>query len=221
MMKKLVLIGLFASMIASVSAQVVVLGSSDADRVSKTMDVTPADTMKLKPHSVNAEVMSRNDTAVMVRWQSPISGTLGKLLGYNIYRNGAKLNTTLIPFVVHCYVDTDIAYGASYEYRVEACYDAGEPTTSDAVVLDVLSSSLAETRSMVRVFPNPTRGELVVESTTKIQAMSIYNFQGQLMKEWLGGGARQQMHLDMPNGIYFVHIKTKERTYLEKIMIEK
>lgn len=221
MMKVLVLIGFFASMVASASAQVLVLESPNADNTPLSSAMLSSDSISMKPRFVNAELMSSNDTAVMVRWQSPISTSIGKLLGYNIYRNGVQLNTALIPFVVHCYVDTDIDYGSNYEYLVEACYDDGDPTTSDVVALDVVCSSLVEAMPMVRVFPNPTRGELVVESTSKIQAMSIYNFQGQLMKEWLGGGARQQMHLDLPNGIYFVHIKTKERTYLEKIMIEK
>ena len=52
-------------------------------------------------------------------------------LGYNVYRDGIKINTTPVP--VSQYTDLGMARNTTYTYRVSAVFDEGESAQSNAV----------------------------------------------------------------------------------------
>ena len=61
-----------------------------------------------------------------------------RLLGYNVYRDGEKLNE--VPVVATTFTDTDVADG-DHLYRVSAVYDAGESVWSAPVSLTTVGIS--------------------------------------------------------------------------------
>lgn len=82
------------------------------------------------------------------------------LTGYNIYRDGVRLNAE--PLAATTYADTDVAPDKTYRYRVTALYGtAGESVGSDEVE-GALSSFLAgvEDGSSVKVFARD--GQIVI-----------------------------------------------------------
>jgi len=72
--------------------------------------------------------------AVELNWAGVNSDNL---LGYNIYRNNARLNSE--PIIDVNYSDTDVTMGFSYTYQITALYSAGEsdPTDSAVVLLEL------------------------------------------------------------------------------------
>lgn len=61
---------------------------------------------------------------------SKLNGFDGELLGYNVYRNGVKINQN--PIVDAKYIDTT-AENADHTYQVSAVYDKGESELSEAI----------------------------------------------------------------------------------------
>ena len=72
------------------------------------------------------------------------------LLGYNVYRDGTRLNTTLLSAPV--ITDTDITEGSTYDYCVTAVYNVGESMPSAPITVTYTSNGIrvltAETFSM-------------------------------------------------------------------------
>ncbi|MCP4351024.1 MAG: hypothetical protein GY795_36620 [Desulfobacterales bacterium] len=70
------------------------------------------------------EIPDFSTEQIVLTWQVP--GNTEGLQGYNIYRNGTKINTGLVTALT--YTDTDISLWASYSYTVAAVYGTGEGT---------------------------------------------------------------------------------------------
>ncbi len=57
------------------------------------------------------------------------------ILGYNVYKNGVKLNSALI--TESAYTDNSVARNATYSYRVAAVYDEGESEMSNTATATI------------------------------------------------------------------------------------
>ena len=75
-----------------------------------------------------------------------------------------------------------------------------------------------------RVFPNPTTGEFTVEALgdagNMISQISIYNLSGAKMftVDLKGERSHRCSLLDVPTGIYFIHVTTGEKTGVSKLI---
>lgn len=72
-------------------------------------------------------------TAVRLNWQAPLAGAEG-VTGYNVYRNGQKVNSQ--PITATTYIDNATATGP-YSYQVTALYGETESTASQTTEVKV------------------------------------------------------------------------------------
>lgn len=74
--------------------------------------------------------------------------------------------------------------------------------------------------SIVEVFPNPTSSFSTISTNFLIQEIDILNTQGVLIKQHLGlNTSMYDIQLDgLPNGLYFLRIKTKNESVTKKIL---
>lgn len=76
----------------------------------------------------------------------------------------------------------------------------------------------------VRVYPNPTHGEVTIETDANdVNAVVLYNFSGQMVAQfgvgdWHPGGSLVFDWSDLPAGMYVVEIKGKESVSETKLM---
>lgn len=79
----------------------------------------------------------------------------------------------------------------------------------------------------VKIYPNPVKGEIVTVEFNKreIKEISITNITGKevLLKTYTFAENKKQIQLnDIPNGIYFLKIKTTEdKIVIKKLMVSK
>jgi len=69
--------------------------------------------------------------AIRVKWVLPYGVDMTKVKGFNVYRDGEKVNDT--PLAGDHFFDTGLASGKTYSYEVTAIYDEGESEKSPAV----------------------------------------------------------------------------------------
>lgn len=82
-----------------------------------------------------------------------------------------------------------------------------------------LVGSFEELEKEVKVFPNPTNGQLYIESEKQIQAVAVFNAQGEMLIN--ENNFTEQFDINgLPKGIYFLKIKLAEEDFFWK-KIEK
>ncbi len=86
---------------------------------------------------------STNPWMLMIDDVSYIPGKLNvSLLGYNVYRDGRKINSAILE--ENEFVDTDLEDGKTYSYVVTAVYNKGESEDSNVVSMKFEASGLEE-----------------------------------------------------------------------------
>jgi len=129
-------------------------GTTNGDIWGFTAALTPPSGLEV---TLNDLGTSSTTVSTSLVWDAPVSRAF---LGYNVYRNGTKLNTTLLNVV--SYSDLNLPRNASYTYWVTAVYDQGESNPSNiktvtalgvgtftGVVTDVLTTDPIENASVV------------------------------------------------------------------------
>lgn len=96
----------------------------------------------LAPLSVKAE-QKNGTSSVLVSWKPNVLAD--DITGYNIYRDGQKLNAS--PVTTDVYADTDVATG-DHKYTVTAMYDSEESPKSDEAAVKVTETELQAPNSV-------------------------------------------------------------------------
>lgn len=158
------------------------------------------------------QVLPENNNTTSVRGSSSL-----ELLGYNVYRDGSKINTAIVE--TEEYTDTELPVG-TVEYYVTAVYDGGESYPSDTafvIVTDVIGSD----EKPIKLYPNPAYDILTIESPQNVQMVTILNSVGQMVyRSQLNAGKTSINISEFQSGVYFVQIDNGEATVTEKIIIE-
>ncbi|MCL2042310.1 MAG: S8 family serine peptidase [Bacteroidales bacterium] len=144
---------------------------------------------------------------------------------YNIYRNAEFLTNV----EENSYTDTDIKIHTLYCYTVTVlCAEdlESEPSNEECDII----IGIAEMDNQVKIYPNPTNGELRVESgELRIEGVEILDVFGRLTtpnpSKSKGGefGAGSAMTMDisyLPAGVYFLRITTENGVIVRKVMKE-
>lgn len=76
----------------------------------------------------------------------PAGNTGLQLMGYNVYRDGIRLNDT--PVALNSFSDTSAPQGQASAYRVSAVYDKGESPVSEEYILDPSGVTLPDIRTI-------------------------------------------------------------------------
>lgn len=85
---------------------------------------------------------------------------------------------------------------------------------------DLATAVLPETQTLaLRVFPNPTLGEVHIESPTKVQKIEVFSMSGKLILQVQPQEAKSTLRLnDLKAGVYFLRVQTNDQLYNEKIV---
>jgi hypothetical protein len=135
---------------------------------------------------------------VHLTWDAPSTPPTG----YNMYRNGLKLNAT--PIAAQTYDDMGVTSG-HYTYCVKALYTTGESDGSCADV-DVAVGISPVSLTSLSVYPNPASGELHV-SLNIPGGYIIQDVSGTVVKSGcLKPGTTVLGIGELPAGLYFLRI---------------
>ncbi len=108
-------------------------GNTSPNSTTKSVTTpTPPDTTKPSTPT-NATVSAASSTQVNLSWTASTDAGGSGLAGYNIYRNGSKLNSGLIAAVANpTYGDGTVKANTTYSYTIEAVDGAGNLSTKAA-----------------------------------------------------------------------------------------
>lgn len=140
-----------------------------------------------------------------------------ELLGYNIYRNGSKINSETV--ATEEYTDMDAPVGA-LEYYVTALYAGGESDPSDTAYV-VVTDVYDNVDDAISLYPNPVTDILTIESPQNIQLITITNSVGQMVYHNQFDAGKTQINMgDFQSGVYLIRINTEKSKMIKKIIIE-
>ncbi len=133
---------------------------------------------------------------------TPVAGDTNlELMGYNIYRDLAKVNEA--PVETESYVDST-APGGEHSYLVTAVYDRGESMPSEEISLTVAGiGQLSSADSHVIV--KGLKGELLIETSAPTSYI-IATTSGQVVAN---GYVESSERLSLPQGLYLVTIANR------------
>jgi uncharacterized delta-60 repeat protein len=78
-----------------------------------------------------------------------------------------------------------------------------------------ISESISE--STANIYPNPTTALVNIQTNEKIETIQIFNSIGELVQQ---ENTSNFSVADLPNGIYFIHLKTSERVITQRLVKE-
>lgn len=124
------------------------------------------------PFNLQADVV---DYDVHLTWEAPLSDAPSfVLLGYNIYRDGLRLNTDPIPDLFY---DDMLDLPGEYSYCLKAQYDIGE-SNADCITVDVAVAVKDPGASVLTISPNPARDLITIRSDVPVDQIRIFDLRG-------------------------------------------
>ena len=139
-----------------------------------------------------------------------------KLRGFNIYRDGVKLNDKIL--TGYTYTDTPVAVGG-YDYTISAVYDDGEQE-SDPFYIEVGgSANEGETQAAhLRVYPNPASERLFVDG--EYASAELLSLSGKIMQSFPVPSSELSLE-GLESGVYFLRFVLPDgATCTQKIIIQ-
>ncbi len=144
------------------------------------------------------------------------TGLNRELLGYNVYRDGFKINSTL---VTNLYYDDVNVPLDDHTYYVSAVYPECE-AFSNTIVLwypGIPENDIQE----IAIFPNPATNSVNIKSQNTISQISIINNFGQVVFSGNFDSNSVQVNTSGFNkGIYMIQVKTLEGSIVRKLVIK-
>jgi subtilisin family serine protease len=108
-----------------------------------------------------------------------VVGNSKDFLGYNLYRDDVKINTSLI--TSHSTTDQVPTWG-EYNYNVTAVYDEGESAYSNTFTMSYVFG-IEELWSLdIRVFPNPASDRIFIQSGHPLQMLELFDSGGRSIR---------------------------------------
>ncbi len=105
-----------------------------------------------------------------------------------------------------------------YDIRLEAMDAAGCIQTKNLTFLVFEPVLGVHDESKIQVFPNPTSGQLQIQSDSPLRSLRLLNLAGKLVQT-LNPNSESQS-LDQANGVYLLEIKTSRHTFIKRIRIQ-
>jgi hypothetical protein len=135
---------------------------------------------------------------------------------YIIYRDSGFLDEVTDNF----YTDTNIVLGKTYCYTVTAiCTGEVESEPSNEVCLDIVS--INELKNDVKIYPNPTKGELIISMDNEqwtIDNVTIYDIMGKTINNYQLSILNSQLKIDVSHlsaGIYFLRVGNRMAKFIK------
>ena len=154
---------------------------------------------------------------VFLFWDQPLSGSTGNLIGYQIWRDGILLDE-MSPEWTH-YFDEEVEFDSTYNYVIVAVYDDGCEAASEPLSVTALWDAVLENGQTTGIYPNPAKDVLRVEGKGILQ-VEMFNIVGQKMLSVNEGFEAIQLS-NLPDGMYFVRLQSKQGEKTMKLVIER
>jgi len=183
------------------------------------------------PRDLDYELNSNNK--IKLTWKAPLPDD-GRLTGYYLYRKegaeGEYHRIRLMGPGATNYTDNSLIAQGDYYYRLYAYYDDLDCTSAPANrhyypnVFELHAyyspTGLEETEAEVKVYPNPTQGQVTIEAEG-LMSVTVYNALGQCVMQQTLSGAQSVVDLkDAAKGLYLLRIATLNGIVLKRISIE-
>ena len=153
-------------------------------------------------------------------WDAPETGSTGTLMGYNVYRDNAKINDALVEETE--FVDSDVVPYETYTYHVEAVYSDGCTSACDPieVTVDQGTGVVENSNVQVKVFPNPAEGFVNV-TAEGLQNITLIDMMGRIVKEQSASQSATVVDLsNLPTGLYFLRVTTDKGVALQRVEVK-
>jgi photosystem II stability/assembly factor-like uncharacterized protein len=170
------------------------------------------------PQNLNGVVT--NDRVVNLSWLSPVYSPAQMMLqGYNVKRNGTRINNSLITGTA--FTDYVSGAGGHYSYCVWAQYNIGASNDS-CITVDVAVGvqSPVEQHSMV-ISPNPAHGSIRVITEDQVGEIGIFDLMGNAVPAFVTTMSVGISTIDISGlspGIYIVSARTDHGTVQRKFV---
>ena len=181
----------------------------------------------------NLDFVLTNNYKPQLLWETPQPND--GLSGYYLFRktgeNGEYERIKLLGPNATSYKDNSLNSEGDYYYRLYAYYGEWDCTSSPAnrhyypnvFELHVYYSptGVGENEALVKVYPNPTKGVVLVEADGMIQ-VSAYNTIGQCVLQKNVKGRQTSLDLQrFASGLYLLRVKTTEGEVARRITVER
>ncbi|MEJ5304236.1 MAG: carboxypeptidase regulatory-like domain-containing protein [Bacteroidales bacterium] len=165
-------------------------------------------------------VLSVNQKAINV----PTDGGKG-VMGYNIYRNGEKINNALVTNTT--YTD-NVGVNGTYCYVVKAVHEAFNGTMESAPTNEVCLTFTVgidnPANTSISVYPNPARNFVNVQVGNDVKSLEMVNYLGQkVYTQQLNGAGKYTINTsNLESGVYFIRMTTANGSILtERVTVTK
>jgi hypothetical protein len=117
----------------------------------------------------------------------------------------------------------DLNNGDSVAKQANIYFDYNAPieTNLASTTFQSLSNSIFEIDESVVIHPNPTNGNININSNFNIKTIELYDIQGRILETSLENSSTTTLDIsNRENGIYFLKINTENGSKVEKIVKE-
>lgn len=157
--------------------------------------------------------------SVDLTWNAPEAGSTGDLLGYNVYRDAAKINEELVTMCE--FHDMEVEPFETYSYYVEAVYSDGCTSESSQIEVTTDGVGVSENENMnVKVYPNPAEGFVNVKAEG-LRNVELIDMMGRVVTR--NESSETMMAIDLSgltSGIYFLRVTTEAGVSLQRISVK-
>jgi len=150
-------------------------------------------------------------------WSEPEVGSTGSLIGYMIQKDGELLSGFMVEETE--WMDNEVDFDETHEYVVIAIFDDGCEAASDPLSVTVIWDAVQENQADFDLYPNPAKDVLCIEGTDILQ-VELFNVVGQSVLK-VEKSFNEIRLGNLPNGMYFVRLQTKQSERNLKLLIEK
>lgn len=184
-------------------------GTASATNIVVEMDINPADfdisTLQLQNASHLAYTRLKDDKVEFIMKLANLgSGGHGNIL------MKIKSKNTLAP-------------GDQVINKANIYFDYNFPIATNEAATNIestLKSAEVTKDESVKLYPNPTKGDVNIDAGTQIQSVEVYDAQGRIIQRQIGINAqRTRLNIsDTHNGIYYFKINTDKGVAVEKVI---
>jgi len=153
------------------------------------------------------------------------------LMGYDVYRGTSvdfvpnESNRIANLLTNNTFIDEHCAANTTYYYMIRSRDYSQNSSSNSALVsstTDIFNNiETLHDKLQIFLYPNPCSDVLNIETNDEIVMIEIFDISNKKLNTTLGKNQKKQTLLlnHLPKGIFFIKIKTKNRYYVEKIVI--
>lgn len=119
----------------------------------------------------------------------------------------------------------NLVSGDSVSTKANIYFDYNYPVETNEAITNISSATLGtddivKGDSSVNVYPNPTKGDVNIDASSKIKSVEIYDIQGRITQKQLGINAQKAKISIQHNvsGVYIFKIFTEKETFVKKVI---